>query len=157
MSTFAAIVEKFQRKLREHVSFQFSYGRPTLGKNGVVNRFFSVPFMWEEGFIVRFFEGGGGLLKDNLVCDKCGSFMKLRKKNISDGFIWSCRKTVKYVECGFQKSIRFDSWFRGSNLKLEEIVLLTYELVRGTKTGDICDEYFFSSSTLVGRMIFNFT
>ena len=97
------------------------------------------------------------MLKDNLVCDKCGSFMKLRKKNISDGFIWSCRKTVKYVECGFQKSIRFDSWFRGSNLKLEEIVLLTYELVRGTKTGDICDEYFFSSSTLVGRMIFNFT
>ena len=59
MSTFAAIVEKFQRKLREHVSFQFSYGRPTLGKNGVVNRFFLFHLCEKKDLLLDFLREGG--------------------------------------------------------------------------------------------------
>ncbi|KFM72405.1 hypothetical protein X975_25370, partial [Stegodyphus mimosarum] len=51
-------------------------------------------------------------------------------------------------ECGSQKSIRYGSWFCNSKLRMDEIFFLTYEMLRGTKTGAIQEQYFLASNTL---------
>ncbi|KFM72220.1 hypothetical protein X975_17940, partial [Stegodyphus mimosarum] len=81
-----------------------------------------------------------GLLKA-AVCKKCGSGMKQKlKKSYSDGFVYVCRKMVGGNQCNTEMSIRHNSWFSKSKLKLFEVLLITYEILRGTKTGRIAEE-----------------
>ncbi|KAF8778940.1 putative transposase-like protein like [Argiope bruennichi] len=50
--------------------------------------------------------------------------------------------------CGKQVSLRYGSWFNSSRLTIEEIFLLTFEIVIGTRTWEIKEQYFFGNSTL---------
>ncbi|KAF8785343.1 hypothetical protein HNY73_010896 [Argiope bruennichi] len=50
--------------------------------------------------------------------------------------------------CGKQVSLRYGSWFNSSRLTIEEIFLLTFEIVIGTRTGEIKEQHFFGKSTL---------
>ena len=62
--------------------------------------------------------------------------------------MYVCRKMVSGNQCNTEMSIRHNSWFSKSKLKLFEVLLTTYEILRGTKTGRIAEEYGFSSTTL---------
>ncbi|GBN14656.1 hypothetical protein AVEN_236481-1 [Araneus ventricosus] len=148
MSSILSVVEKFQGLLEENLKFKFSSGRMTLGKCGVPNRLFIFHLCQNQKLFSDFLQEAG-LIKGVFVCEKCNSEMKIRaKKNSSDGLMWVCRKKTAGKECGIQKSIRHGSWFSSSRLRMEEVFFLTYELVRGTKSEDIQEEYFLSSTTL---------
>ncbi|GFQ79488.1 DDE_Tnp_IS1595 domain-containing protein [Trichonephila clavata] len=83
-----------------------------------------------------------GLLKDELNCAKCREPCSLiKRKKSSNGSIWRCKK------CRGEKSLRIGSWFSCSKLNLQEIILLTWHLISGTKTCDIERDLGFSSAT----------
>ncbi|GFR06066.1 DDE_Tnp_IS1595 domain-containing protein [Trichonephila clavata] len=83
-----------------------------------------------------------GLLKDKLNCAKCREPCSLiKRKKSSNGSIWRCKK------CRGEKSLRIGSWFSCSKLNLQEIILLTWHLISGTKTCDIERDLGFSSAT----------
>ena len=63
------------------------------------------------------------------VRKKCGSGMKQKlKKSYSDGFVCVCRKMVSDNQCSTEMSIKHNSWFSKSKLKLFEVLLITYEI-----------------------------
>ena len=70
------------------------------------------------------------------------SYMR-RKNCVSNGLKWVCRKKA----CASEASFHFDSWFSCIKLNLEEIYLLTFFMVTGTKTKFI-QNFFFSSSIM---------
>ncbi|XP_035231364.1 uncharacterized protein LOC118203209 [Stegodyphus dumicola] len=55
---------------------------------------------------------------------------------------WRCKK------CRAEKSIRRGSWFACSKLNLQEIFFLTWELIKGTASSNIEEDFGFSSTTL---------
>lgn len=54
----------------------------------------------------------------------------------------------KRVRCSKSKSYKFGTWFGRSNITIEEILLLTYEILIWQRTDDIMQQYNFSSSTM---------
>ena len=63
------------------------------------------------------------IIKSFVNCPTCKCQMILSKtKSCSDGLIWRCQKNNHGVE----QSIRNDSWCSKSNLRIEEIIELTY-------------------------------
>ena len=58
------------------------------------------------------------------ICEKCvKGTVGLRKDNSrAEGYVWRCG----WKECGKNFEVRRGSWFKGSHLKLKQIVLLTY-------------------------------
>lgn len=148
MSTIFSVVKKYQEILSTKLSFTFSNRRPTLGKDGEANRFFLFHLCNDKKLFIDFLKETG-LIISELKCDKCEAPMNFaEKKCVSDGFVWYCNKRFNGKNCSNQKSIRKDSWFFKSKLKLEEIFLLNYEIVRGTKTRDLEAEYYFGTNTL---------
>ncbi|XP_035220741.1 uncharacterized protein LOC118193724 [Stegodyphus dumicola] len=84
-----------------------------------------------------------GLLKDNVCCEKCKIPCGLvNQKKSSNGSIWRCKM------CRAEKSIRRGSWFACSKLNLQEIFFLTWELIKGTASSNIEEDFGFSSTTL---------
>ena len=66
-----------------------------------------------------------GLLGDyHGPCDICSEGIVSLVKDTSkcDGYVWRCSKQ----KCRAKKSIRYGSWFAGSHLSLDTIILLTY-------------------------------
>lgn len=148
MSTVYSVVKKYQETLSVNLKFTFSCKRPTLGRVGEANRLFVFYLCSDKQLFLEFLKETGLIMKE-LRCEKCYSPMKFSKDNgLSDGYIWYCDKMFDKKRCSTKKSIRKGSWFFNSKLKLEEIFLLTYEIVRGTKTTDIESEYHFNSHTL---------
>lgn len=149
MSTVHSVVEKFQGILSQKIDScaSLSSGKPTVGRPGVINCLFLHHLAQDLKLLIEFlFEVG--LLKA-AVCKKCGSGMKQKlKKSYSDGSAYVCRKMVGGNQCNTELSIRNNSWFSKSKLKLFEILLISYEILRGTKTGRIAEEYGFASTTL---------
>ena len=46
-----------------------------------------------------------------------------------DGFRWRCHRMVAGTRCSGSKSIRHRSWFHGSNLTLQEVLYLMYNIL----------------------------
>lgn len=148
MSTIFSVVKKYQEILLTNLNFTFSNRRPTLGRDGEANRLFLFHLTNDKKLFIEFLKETG-LIISELNCDKCEASMNFsEKKCVSDGFVWYCNKRYNGKNCKNQKSIRKDSWFFNSKLKLEEIFLINYEIVRGTKTRDLETEYYFGSNTL---------
>lgn len=145
------VVLKYQDLLKEKVLMRISSNRLILGKNGVGSRLFYMELFRNRELFMDFLREVG-LIKSNNICEKCGKNMKLLKKNVSDGVAWKClnyvteKTTFKRKKCGAERSFRFGSWFSLSKLTLDEIILITYEIVKGTRTGDISEEYAFTSA-----------
>ncbi|KAF8783398.1 hypothetical protein HNY73_013562 [Argiope bruennichi] len=63
-----------------------------------------------------------------------------------------CRNSIIRGESrkmyGKQVSFRYGSWFNSNRLTMEEIFLLTFEILIGTRTGELKEKYFFGNSTL---------
>jgi len=68
-----------------------------------------------------------GLLAKDPICSVCEDQMKLVKCNDrSDGFKWECRGQINNKRHKVEKSIRDGSWFRQSNMTLEEVLQFSY-------------------------------
>ncbi|GFR12186.1 DDE_Tnp_IS1595 domain-containing protein [Trichonephila clavata] len=161
MASINSVVSKYQEILTPKLSFSFSSGKRTLGREGIPNRLFCIVLCQNKNLFVDFLKEAG-LILSKVLCEKCNVPMTFTTKNSSsDGFCWVCRNRCNKI-CGRTKTIRIFSWFHFSKLKMEEIFLLTYEYVRGTDTKKIAMEYDFSSSTLciwwmlVAKIIFDY-
>lgn len=63
-----------------------------------------------------------GLLKNEKNCDLCGNEMILYKKmSKKDFYRWECKKI-----CNKTNSVRFNTIFEGSHLRLDQIAMLIY-------------------------------
>ncbi|GFU17368.1 DDE_Tnp_IS1595 domain-containing protein [Nephila pilipes] len=142
--------------LESNASLKFSNGKKTYGCQGIPNRLFCLKLCENKQLFLDFLKEAG-LIYSELLCEKCSVPMILTPKNsLNDGFSWICKNKRDKTVCGTTKTIRYDSWFSCSKLKMEEIFLLTYEFVIGTDTSDIEKEYSFSSATLSNwRMLVN--
>ncbi|KAG8182242.1 hypothetical protein JTE90_024175 [Oedothorax gibbosus] len=117
------------------------------GKLGSVNRCFALQICSDSNVIPFLRELG--LIKDHLKCPKCSADMKLKpERKISDNLVWICRNSENRKTCGCKRSLREDSWFRNSKMTLQEVFLLTYELVKRVKHRHIIEEYGFAESTI---------
>jgi hypothetical protein len=50
--------------------------------------------------------------------------------SVPDGFRWRYRRTVSGNRCSGARSIRHGSWFHNCHLTLQEVLYLTYEILR---------------------------
>lgn len=83
------------------------------------------------------------LLRNGYVCQKCGSSCSFVKRK--ESFAWRCPKKG----CQSVYSMRNDSFFTGSHLKVQEIVELSYWWARGTTVANTIHETGHSPNTVV--------
>ncbi|KAF8794324.1 hypothetical protein HNY73_002315 [Argiope bruennichi] len=145
--------------IRRRLSSQYGGGskmsdnkaRPIFGNPGVATRYFVTELMRDRDNFFAFLKESGLIKTPN--CPICNVLMQVRTRNdVSDGYSFVCRNSIIRGEsrkmCGKQVSLRYGSWFNSSRLTIEEIFLLTFEIVIGTRTGEIKEQYFFGNSTL---------
>lgn len=148
MSTISDVIKKYQEILYANLKLNFSNKRPTLGKVGVANRLFVMKLFDDTKLFIDFLKETR-LIKPQLMCEKCNVPMQVKGRAVvSDGFIWLCSHKSDDKKCTVNRSLRTGSWFSKSGLKLFEIFLLTYEIVKGTRARDIESEYYFATNTL---------
>ena len=84
-----------------------------------------------------------------MKCNSCGRDMTWSvDTTVSDNFRWRCEKRVAGKKCHASASIRLGSWFQQSNLTLQEIMLLTYDIVRRDKSSTIGGEHSHGGHTI---------
>ncbi|KAF8790531.1 hypothetical protein HNY73_005540 [Argiope bruennichi] len=151
------VVEKFQNVLQKNgLGFGVSKmsdnkARPIFGNPGVATRYFVTELMRDRDNFFAFLKESGLIKTPN--CPICNVLMQVRTRNdVSDGYSFVCQNSIIRGESrkmsGKQVSLRYGSWFNSSRLTIEEIFLLTFEIVIGTRTGEIKEQYFFGDSTL---------
>lgn len=148
MSSISDVIKKYQEILSENLKLKFSNKRPTLGKVGIANRLFIMKLFDDTQLFIDFLKEAR-LIKTHLMCEKCNVPMLIKaRKVVSDGFVFLCYQKTDDKKCTVNRSLRTGSWFSKSGLKMFEIFLLTYEIVKGTRTRDIESEYYFATNTL---------
>lgn len=67
-----------------------------------------------------------GLIKNERMCDGCNILMSIAHENaIGDNYRWRCRR------CRKNKTVRESSFFRQSNLSLQQLITIMYMWCRG--------------------------
>jgi len=90
-----------------------------------------------------------GLLRRTMPCNTCGRDVTYCADfSVPEGFRWRCHTRVGGVRRRQSASITFGSWFQQSKLTLQEIMLLTYDIVRREKVSWIQSEYCLSAHTV---------
>ena len=91
-----------------------------------------------------------GLIACERVCGHCNKGMKLVVcGDRSDGHKWECRRQEGGKRHKVEMSIRQGSWFKKSNMTIEEILKFTYWWCRDVKQEDICHELNVATNTAV--------
>jgi len=90
---------------------------------------------------------GVGLTRSKVTCNTCGRDMIWCADPKRDGFRWRCRRKSVAV-CSESKSIKNASWFQHSNLTFQEVMFLTYDIVRREPASLIKEEHRFSPTTI---------
>ncbi|GFX82736.1 DDE_Tnp_IS1595 domain-containing protein [Trichonephila clavipes] len=124
--------------LKEYEDSAFNY----YGPKGYPNsQFWSILFSKNADFFFAF------LIKISLIsavikCDKCGSDMKIasRKHKKLDGRLFYCGFYQANSRCHTTKSIRYNSFFKGSKLRISTILLLINEFFRRSSFEEIHKE-----------------
>jgi hypothetical protein len=107
-----------------------SYGHSAVGINGSVNIVF-LAFLFSDLQLGIQFLKDVGLLPSKVSCDTCGGDMAWYADSSNrDGFRWRCRRKVAGTKCSLSKAIRHGSWFQQSNLTFQEVLYLTFDIVR---------------------------
>ena len=92
---------------------------------------------------------GIGLLRSKMQCNTCGRDMTWSAdSNLPEGFRWRCQRRVAGVSCNKSASIKQGSWFQQSNLTLQEILLITHDIVCRETAHQIQKEYGLSDQTV---------
>ena len=127
---------------------RFSYGRRMLRSDGAPNRTFFISVFNDHAMAIESLKDIG-LIRRTMQCSCCGRDMVWsQRSDSSDGFRWRCQRRVAGARCNRSTAIRHDSWFQRSNLTLQEIMLLTYDIVCREPATNIKNEYCFSSHTV---------
>jgi hypothetical protein len=140
------VVSIYQQRLMEMPFVpRSSFGRASLRKDGEANKLFLTYIFSDMDLGIQFLKDAG-LIRSKVTCNSCGRDMTWCADPKRDGFRWRCRR--RSVVCSESKSIKHGSWFQHTNLTFQEIMFLTYDIVRHEPASLIKDEHCFSSTTL---------
>jgi hypothetical protein len=107
-----------------------SYGHPMLWEDGGPNRTFLTYLFSDHAMGIQFFKDEG-LLWSKMQCNTCGRDVTWSAQpNIPEGLRWRCRRKVAGAKCSESRSIKHGSWFQKGNLTSQEILLISYNIVR---------------------------
>jgi len=143
------VFEEYEERLRrcDYVP-RFSYGRRMMPDDGGPNRYFLMYLLCEHPMAIRFLKDVG-LLRSKMQCKTCGRDMTWSAiRNITEGFRWRCQRSVAGIRCNQSVSIKLGSWFQQSNFIVQEILLITYDIVRREPALHIQSEYCLSAHTV---------
>ena len=120
---------------------RFSYGRRMLRSDGAPNGTFFISVFNDHAMAIESLKDIG-LIRRTMQCSCCGRDMVWsQRSDCSDGFRWRCQRRVAGARCNRSTAIRHDSWFQRSNLTLQEIMLLTYDVRASFNTTFPCDHF----------------
>lgn len=128
MAAIKDVVKKYQGLLKAKKLLKVLGNKDPLDKEGVGTLYFCTKLCEDSNLILEFLKEEG----------LCGGYMQLRSKDVSDDVGWKCWNCIKEVrflkrkKCNKERTISFGSWFSLIRLILEEIMLITYEIVVGT-------------------------
>ena len=122
-----------------------SCGRDTLGKDGDANKLLLTYLFSDVDLGIQFLKDVG-LIRNKVTCNSCGRDMTWGADPKRKSFRWRCRRSV--VVCSESKSIKHGSWFQHTNLTLQEVMLLTYDMVCREPACLIKEEHCFSPTML---------
>ena len=125
-----------------------SYWRPMMREDGGPNRDFLTYLICYRGIAIEFLMDVG-LLRNKVQCNTCGRHMTWSvDPSIPEGLRWRCRNKVAGVKCSESRSTKHGSWLQQSNLTFQEILLISYDLLRSEPACQIQQEYRLSSRTV---------
>jgi hypothetical protein len=108
-----SVIPKYEQRLssKSYVC-STTFGRATLGANGVFNKLF-LAFLFSYPDICIQFLKNVALIRSSMLCCKCGSQMSwCVHTNRKDGCWWRCRRFTSASECSASTSIRHGSRFQ---------------------------------------------
>jgi len=143
------IISEYQRRLVEMPFVpKRSYGHSVVGINGCVNAGFLIFLFSDKDMGIQFLKDVG-LIRSKVPCNTCGRDMTwCADSTTSDGFRWRCRRKVAGAKCSQSKAIRHGSWFQQSRLTFQEVLHLTYDIVRREPAHLIQEEHGHGSDTV---------
>ena len=144
------VIKEYQDRLREMPYVpKTSYRRDSLGYSGDANKNFLTFLFSDQATGIQFLKDVG-LILSKVQCNSSGRDMTwYADPNVLDGFRWLCRRMVAGTRCSGSRSIRHGLFFQGSNLTLQEVLYLTYEILRREPAKHIQHEHHFSDHTIV--------
>ena len=123
-------------------------GHSVVGINGCVNAGFLIFLFSDKDMGIQFLKDVG-LIRSKVPCNTCGRDMTwCADSTTSDGFRWRCRRKVAGAKCSQSKAIRHGSWFQQSRLTFQEVLHLTYDIVRREPAHLIQEEHGHGSDTV---------
>jgi hypothetical protein len=140
--SISTVVKAYQDDMKNWPNIpKTSFRRSLVGDNGSPNQLF-FGFLFSDSNRGLKFLQVCGLLKREMLCPNCGSNMSLWKcKRAIDKLRWGCGKGKQGQRCNGTQSLRHSSWFTDSKLKLLEIMLLTYGIMRKVPSETIQKEF----------------
>ena len=143
------IIKEYQDVLREKPYVpKTSFQRDSLGFSGDANKLFLTFLFSDHALGVQFLKDVG-LIRSKVQCNSCSRDMTwYADPSVIDGFRWRCRRMVAGTRCHGSRSARHGSWFQKSKLTLQEVMYLTYGILRRERADHIQHEHHFSDHTI---------
>ena len=140
-------IKDYQVRLREMPYVpRTSFRRDSLGYCGDAKKLF-LTFLFSDHAVGLQFLKDVGLIRSKVQCNSCGHDMTWHADPTAlDRFRWRCRRGAG-TRCSGYRSIRHGPWFQGSHLTLQEVLYLTYDILRRKPANQIQREHHFSDHT----------
>jgi hypothetical protein len=124
------VISDYQKRLLDKpFAPSSSFGRAVFGDDGCANKLFLTYLFFELHVGIQFLKDTG-LIRTQMTCNTCGRDMVWTPhKQRIDRFIWACRRRAATV-CNHLKCIKHGSWFQHYHLTFQEVLFLTYDIVR---------------------------
>ena len=123
------IIKEYQARLREMPNVpKTSYRLDSLGYCGNANKLFLAILFSDHAIGIHFIKDVG-LIRSKVQCNSCGRDMtSYADTSLLYGFRWRYRKVMAGTWCFGSRSVRHGSWLQGSNINLQEVSYLTYDI-----------------------------
>jgi hypothetical protein len=140
------VIATYQQRLVDSGSAPTcSFRRAVLGDGGNANTLFLVYLFHDMDVGIQFLKDTG-LIRTQMTCETCGRDMRwCVRPQRTDRYRWECRRQGD-VPCNRYKSIRHGSCFQQSRLMFQEILFLTYDILRREPVSRIQHEHGFSQN-----------
>jgi hypothetical protein len=148
------VIQEYQDKVREMpFLLKCSFQRDCFGARGDANKMF-LTFLFCDHAIGLQFLKDVGLIPSKVQCNLCGRDMSWHvDASVPDGFRWRCRKMVCGSRCSGARSIRHGTWFHISHLTFQEVLFLTYDILRREPAHLIQHEHCFDDHTVAEQFV----
>jgi len=141
------VISEYQQRLMEKPFVpRSSFGRYSLGEDGDANKLFLSYLFIDMDLGIQFLKDVG-LIRSKVTCNTCGRDMTWCADPKRKSFRWRCRRRSVAV-CSESKSIKHGSWFQHTNLTFQEVMFLTYDIVRRVPARRIKQEHHYGFNTL---------